>query len=702
MQGTRGVVTLPDFTTIDAQLYITPGTATGSINGQNIVFDMNFRLTPEGTSNVTDDTLWDIIFWADESLAFELYCNTGNGWSLLGEAEINTNIQQPRSGISITNLLNRDSVSGIPNFEQLNRVTGIRDYGIIITRRNDSTARDTWTGDVDLTIVPVAGDLSCLSTLAGKNLTPSTYQSHQNSNYAVREIGSPKEYTVSHPFTDTEPPTFIEGYPLFTPTDSGVTIEIMSSRDNCKYFCIVTQVGGIPTTVDGITGSINLENWGQLPGSGFELPTTTAPGNATSPSTTSVTNGTTYIGPTYRIRNGSCGRRVTTVSISPNDSDGGLEASKEYIAYIVLQGDSPTSASKVYAFRFKTEAVTRPVLTVTLNSPRGTIQSNREAQVWYALVTAGTTEPPFSLTLADCATVGVNGWDASLISRYGNTSVLEAMRLDAPSGMTGSLFDAYADLDNSNTMQIVTLIKNSGSSGGVLSGPGTANLTNSNNLQTTPDFSQFLVNNAEYWLVAIGQCQGTSGHAFRSNRYLRNTDKTPPQVNSLNTSITSGTIYTSDKRTEALSTPYSGTFYISFTEALWYRESSEVRKKIVDIFPLTDTSGRYMSSISLLGAGNSQFGISHRLTNVTDWENPPDCMDLQITFENCRVGDTITFDANLCDENNNPGDRPLALTLTLVEEVSGTGADRVTILRPTFTYSNSTIQSIWGGTTVRN
>nr|WP_325257495.1 S-layer homology domain-containing protein [uncultured Oscillibacter sp.] len=703
--GNREGFQLPDFTTIDARLHITAGTAMGTVGGQNMVFDMNFRLSPEGTANVNSEVLWDMIFWADESLAFKLYCNDGSGWRQLGgEAEIHTNAQQPRTGISITKLL-LGSSGGVPNFEQLNQVSGVRDYGIMITRRGDSTERDTWSGDVTLTIMPVAGDLNSLTNLAGKNLTPSAYQAHQNSNYAVREIGIPREYQVSKPFADTQMPTFIENYPRFTPTDSGVSIDLMASRDNCKYFCVVTRVNNIPTTLDDGSANagtpITLDTWRLLPQSGGELRDANglnpqAPGNVNPPSTTSITNGTTYVGPSYIIRNGSCGRRVTNINITASDPEGGLDANSEYVAYFVLQGDDPTSASKVYAFRFQTEAVTRPVLSVTLNSPMGIIQSNREADVWYALVTAGTTQAPFNLTLADCAPGNPN-WDSNSAAQasYGTLSVLEAMRMEAPSGMTGSLFDAFANLDNSNTMAIVNVVKSSGSSAGSIPiAAGPVNLNSQNNLRTSVNFSQYLVGNAEYWLVAVGQCQGTSGHAFRSNRYLRNTDTTPPQVTALDTNISSGTIYTVDDRQLAYTERYSGTLYITFSEALYYRESAEVRKQIIDAQNVADPQNRYMSSVALLGSNNPNFHMLCRVTNFNP-NNPQDCMDLRIQFENCGDGDSVTFDANLCDVNNNPGSRPLTLTLRLVEENG--------LLRPKFEFASTAIAGIWDGrTNVRN
>ena len=42
------------------------------------------------------------------------------------------------------------------------------------------------------------------------------------------------------------------------------------------------------------------------------------------------------MGPSYFIRNGDCGRRVTNISITSGDAEGGLEAYTQYIAYFVL------------------------------------------------------------------------------------------------------------------------------------------------------------------------------------------------------------------------------------------------------------------------------------------------------------------------------------------------------------------------------
>ena len=122
--------------------------------------------------------------------------------------------------------------------------------------------------------------------------------------------------------------------------------------------------------------------------------------------------------------------------------------------------------------------------------------------------------------------------------------------------------------------------------------------------------------------------------------------------------------------------------------------TGEVRKQIIDAQNVADPQNRYMSSVALLGSNNPNFHMLCRVTNFNP-NNPQDCMDLRIQFENCGDGDSVTFDANLCDVNNNPGSRPLTLTLRLVEENG--------LLRPKFEFASTAIAGIWDGrTNVRN
>ena len=144
------------------------------------------------------------------------------------------------------------------------------EYGIVVTELNGSKVREDWSGTVSIDVVPVAGDEGSLSALANTNLTPENYENHQAGNDKVKEIGVPAKYTVSRPFRDTAPPTFIDGYPTFEPGDSGANMNIQLSRNNAMYYYVVTEVGNISTTLtDGTVITKEQDNWGELPDSGL-------------------------------------------------------------------------------------------------------------------------------------------------------------------------------------------------------------------------------------------------------------------------------------------------------------------------------------------------------------------------------------------------------------------------------------------------
>lgn len=691
--GNREGYQLPSFSTIDAQLLITPGTATGTVNGAEQVFDMNFRLTPEGTDNVNDDVLWDMIFWADETLSFELYCDDGSGWTLLGEATINTNAQQPRTGVSITKLLD-PGTAGVPNFEQLNQVTTARNYGIMITKRGDSSDRDTWSGDVTLTIVPVAGDLSCLTNLAGKNLTPNAYTTHQASNYAVREIGVPREYQVSKPFTDTKAPTFIEGQPTFITTDNSVSIDIMVSRNNSKYFCIVTELGNIPTMVDGIQGQINAQNWGELPPDGEDFDG--KDGNASAPSSNSITRGDTYTGPRYLIENGSCGSNIHTINFANS-----LEPDTKYIAYFVLQGDDPASASRVYAFRFQTPVVSRPVLRATINNPSATVDSLQTAAV-----AGGTRKDTIvsymvinSLRLGEWLNRNMaNYWDDTYAkamgipdsaiqaaqASYGTLSLIEAMATQYTynSQNMGSVFDLFTTPTVQG--QISSWFNTAQTSGTTILKVGieSEQLNRSNNWSRVINCaSELRGQSGQYWFVAIGKVAVNSGpdsaYAFTAARYLTNPDVQHPMVNSLTFNYDRGESPAQPTVGEAANQPYSGPLSVSFDGPLYFVDGG-VLKQVVDI-PATALAGasdsqgplsdRYVSTDIIFTTSSNGIQIEHNPNASVN--NLMPCENLTFNITRQYANAAITFSRNLANSAGDFGNESLVLRLDIQRDSNG-------------------------------
>lgn len=169
----------------------------------------------------------------------------------------------------------------------------------------------------------------------------------------MKEIGVPTEYTVTHTFRDTTAPTFASGTPLFDPGDEGVNIDVILSRGNTTYYYVVAPLGKIQTVYDGdVINTVDM--WKKLPESGLGAdgsPVTDQ--HVTMPSSNDIMN-PRYAGLEYKTGYGTY--RAGTARISLD----GLSADTEYIAYFVLKGEAQDSYSGVYAFRFKTEVVTRP------------------------------------------------------------------------------------------------------------------------------------------------------------------------------------------------------------------------------------------------------------------------------------------------------------------------------------------------------
>ncbi len=687
MQGNRGVVTLPDFTTIDAQLIFSRGSSSGNVNGNNITFNMNFRLSPVTTQNSSSDTLWDMIIWSNATIAFELYSREiPNGtWTQMGgegaEMRISTTTQHPTTGLSLSKNLLTPAGAATIDFEQLRHFNpNDREYGIVVTEWNGSREPETWSGEASLTITPVASDYASLENLANKTLSPASYAEHQKGIYAVKEIGVPKEYTVSYPFEDTQPPTFIEGTPTFVPGDTGVEINFMVSRNSCKYFCIITKVGNLTTTLkDGTT--INENNWEILPKDGNELEEQGfTNGNATQPSSDSITNGS-ITGPAYIIRQGNCGRQLQTISIQ-----GELEADSKYIVYFVLQGDSMSSISDTYAFGFRTDVISRPVLRATINNPSATVSSlaktnvssdtPRDAIVSYMVINSLAMGQYLERNMADY-------WDATYAEAaklssaqiaaarqtYGNLTLVEAMatQYTANNQNLGSVFDLFTTPTIQE--QIASWFQTAQTSGTTILKVGieTENLASNNRWSSTINCNQELSGKSgQYWFVAVGRSPLGSANAFTAARYLTNPDVAHPMVSAINFEYNRGESPSKPTMAEAANQSYSGILTITFDGPLYFADNGTL-KQVVDTESNTiGTTGNYIKS-SLICTLPSGIELMPAIKDNT----PTKCESLSFKITDKYRGAAINFSQYLANSFGQFGDRGLSLSLDIVRESTG-------------------------------
>mgnify|MGYP000009156920 FL=1 len=653
MEGIRGVTKLPEFTTIDAQLIFSQSTAI-SPDGGTTIFDMTFQLTPATAASVSDETLWDLLFWSESSIEFELYAKDKSGsWEQVGgagkTAKIQTMPDTPKIGVSIAQQL--VGPANNPDFEQLNLMGESREYGIVIKKLNDSADPGEWSEPVSITVVPIAGTQVALREMSQMSLTPERYAEQQAGIYSVKEIGVPTEYTVTHTFRDTTAPTFASGTPLFDPGDEGVNIDVILSRGNTTYYYVVAPLGKIQTVYDGdVINTVDM--WKKLPESGLGAdgsPVTDQ--HVTMPSSNDIMN-PRYAGLEYKTGYGTY--RAGTARISLD----GLSADTEYIAYFVLKGEAQDSYSGVYAFRFKTEVVTRPVLTITLMNPSAMIQSDREADVNYMLMVAGKEGEPFNEKLGAYLDQGAvkeyaNYWNQN----WENLTLLEAMRQSVRTGNRdiGSVFDFFADSVAKD--KVTNAVLYSSTTGTTIAANGSVSLTKSNNLTFTNDFTKNMTVGTSYWIVAVGKSPLGSGYAFRSNSYLSAVDGQHPMVTSLTTETPGNQVFESEL--DAWRHSYRGTVYITFDEDLYLKESVDKWSPVTNK-PLPVPPG-YVTSKTLLESNNAEVKES---TSGRD-----QCNSLTLSFTRIGPGNSIRLTDAISDSAGNSGaaDGTLVLNLEVVK-----------------------------------
>lgn len=677
MVGSRGVTKLLEFTTIDAQLQFMRGTSSGTMeNGDNLVFDMNFRVNPITTSSVSDDIVWDLLFWSEQNIAFKVYSrkagDANEPWAQVGKQEISftPTTQDPTIGVSLTR-----SLFDLNSFGKLNGFTADREYGIIVTRFNGSTVRKDWSGTASLKLMAVSGDPGSMTALANTHLTPENYQKFQsNSNTAVREIGKPTEYSLFCPFVDQNSPTFVGGYPIFEAGDTSAQIKIQLNRNNTKYYYVVAPVESIPTTVvkkpDGTTISTALkkENWNELLPKDGEKYNGVTEGNVSNPPKNNILN-PTYSGPDYAIKSAKYSGGLETITIN------NLKPSTKYVAYFVLQGESQESISDVYAFGFETKAVERPIIGVDLQSPGALLSSDRDAVVSYVLLVSTRPGETLNQTLtganlvADPATGEYRKyWN----EEYKNLKLWDAMskRVNSPSNQyLGTVFDLFA---STSAKDSVSNFITSGMSGGsTIAAKGTVRLE-TGKLQQYVEFKDLTVG-MSYILVATGKSELGSGYAFCSNYYLTKADTEPPLVNSLSTAHSKTYLTTSsntiwfEKPGDALNAKYTGTVSISFDKALYYWVDETTRQQIVNRAIYTGSDNKYAAVTAILtGLNTKKFDPVYGSADSTD-----PCTMLTFNYKSVGTGDMLQLSDTICDKNGNKATVTLNISLRLIQNSEG-------------------------------
>lgn len=674
-----GIMRLEPFTTIDAQLVFSPGVNSGSMaNGNKLTFDTYFKLTPVTAASVSEDTLYDLIFWSETSMKFQLYYRDKGDryWTQMQkgdstEAEFRTTALYPEVGVSISRaLLSDGDEKDNPNFAQLKYVKE-REYGIVVTELEGNSARDTWEGKgYRIRVTPVSGLQGALTVLSRPPLTPDGYADHQTTDLKVKEIGVPETYSLPPiDFIPDIPPTFTGGYPTFAAETDSVDVK-MNLKPGGNYYYVVCPVEYIPTEITGKDGTaveLTEDNWEELlPESGSPFNGKNNP-NAVLPLSDDISDPENFRDQDgYFVGSGSNSGAMRTITIPAREGEQ-FDPDTKYVAYIVLE--SGGNYSDVYAFRFQTKDVKQPVLQVGINNPDAEVRSDRKADIkWFVLVDGTEGGTVLAQTIDwDSANEGTYG-DGDDYEEWKELTVLEAMSTYVRQNnrtVVGSVFDLFASGgqkdDAAEYIDLLTPKQGSIQTTREETHPGGGQAV-------TKKCQQYMVaenRNLDYWFVVMGSSQGSAPAFAAAPGLFYPLKSSSPQVLSINTTLVDGFRAPSDADT-AYETTYEGTITITFNTELWYNKGGlqqVVDKAATD--PTFPRDGNYVSSSVLFksSAGATSVGSQYRAQGD---ESNPDCYELYINFK-FGVQNSITFDAGTCDSRGIPNTNQLVLYSELTQ-----------------------------------
>ena len=676
--------TLPAFTTVFAQIQFS-SMSLADAGGEE--FDMSFRAVPVATKNAGEDVCWDLLFRMNIPAKFELYTkDSANGtWTrceakdasgnTVDAAQINPSDTGNLHGVSYYRWFTPKNAGSSTTPEKLKDMNTTRYYGIRFTSINNVTARETWSGKVEMQVLAIAGsDTSALRNLAVSDIKDSDLTDAVSA--GLVQIGSPSPYILKHSFSDTQVPEFVSGYPKFNPSDVSGSIDVQLTRTSGKIYYIIAPLDTITTTLKnplpappetGGSTSLTERNWEFLPkstGTGItnvfsDIPTS---GSIMTPP---------YTDPS--IIRGSAAYNGSNVSISLK----GLSPKTQYVAYFVLQGSSATVYSaNPYVFGFETKEISRPIIDLTISNPSVTIKVDITSDVDYLLAVNGSEPGDLRKPMFNYAKdkdsknmfAGMTGTGGTYKYTYTDDNGKEQTKtcnnvytvLDAMSNsyydnekngeLTGSMFDEYAS--ESAKADFAEFIRSQTTTTGSVALSGSAKSIPANGYKTI-DCSSGMVGTTWYTFLAVGRSTANSGDAFRAIRPVFNKDDQPPMVTAC--------LYEVEEKTPGT---YSGTVSLTFNEDLyWVKKDPQTANQTV--MPISPSSS-LNPSVNYYPAGLafSDSSTTFTVMNGTGDTYRPTSF-IRFSFTAAKQGSYIQAAANLGDKAGNVHTVPLTVSFDL-------------------------------------
>lgn len=602
--------------------------------------DAKFRLTPMSMGNLSDETRWDMLIWANNDMKFTLYSRAVNAadtvaWEREGSAEIlgSGNEAGGYGFVSLTRMIRKTS-----QFESLSSLTA-REYIIhvdqITQRGQDTVDFKGWSAQYNVRVSIVAGEDNPLDDLSKTVFNCQEAYKTATQGGGVTSIGEPELFLPEIKFTDTKPPQIISTALVEEREGRGPFIDVtMNNRGRVNY--MVIPLNNLSYTENGATIDVPGPNKIKLTDEILKKVSTSyatqnseivrVEGNGNQPAITDLDKigGTDGAGnpntgvklsqPTWRkvTSPGSNSETQTGIRIkatdivpaysgAPIDLTGYARANTAYFICMVPQGEAG-QAMEDYAvgFYFATQEAKKPNLQLDIvdnTDVRATV--DRTSEVSQRLLINSSKDPEmtgvfkatFSTLATNASTNGIGSpWSAAaagLTTRYGGYTVIQAMREDYGNG---SVFDFIAsDALKARVAQDIrsgfgdgTAILNTGPEKPITINAVGNPATGSQQFGYKTDAMQ---NTEQYICVAVAASKEGSADAFRAAYYVANQDKDYPKINSVSAGFSTGPNATAANPT------ITGSISINFHKVLYYRLGANAIYRVAHITSGTGITG---------------------------------------------------------------------------------------------------------------
>ena len=415
---------VPRFTVASARLSFTPS----SLNEDDYPFvpspardiEFSFYMNPESTKRADENLRYDLLFWSESRISFDLYYRMvdaktlkpitdsngnvtkypelpstatekkeDNGWLYLGPSGgvLSPAPDETKGGVDLHKQFNHCTGASFPRLHDLDDSGQyLYEFAVSVTQIGTVKDRTAWSDPVNFYV-------NAASATRGQNLDNlANLQTEENwrafredlgmaggggASIGVSTVDGSDTLKLNYTFTNSQVPTFTSSAPTFKVGDSSVEIGINMNLPGTVYYLIApvapedvtTGISSITTraTLDGTTylENRNLYLTGKVPTSGGSTDPNYKNGTESKWVSDPVVDDVRF--PPYtnsQFKKGSYSYSGGQGYEPIRPVITGLMPNQEYYCYMVLMGANPRETSQVYLYTFKTSETAKPRITL--------------------------------------------------------------------------------------------------------------------------------------------------------------------------------------------------------------------------------------------------------------------------------------------------------------------------------------------------